>query len=178
MTAEPPAIKSESEPTSRKPPFIGRDVSVGLGVWLITGVIILGSGWFGWKFVMPRAEPGAPTVLAALAHWDGGWYTSIVNCGYRFDPEDHSNVAFFPAYPSLAGALTLLMDFDSRISLLLISHLFMALSLIVLHSYLRHRFPEAGNEFWRSGCSALPYFRRLFSFGWPIRNLFFFSWSR
>lgn len=38
-----------------------------------------------------------------FAVWDGEWYARIAADGYFYDPERKSSVAFFPAYPRLAG---------------------------------------------------------------------------
>jgi hypothetical protein len=51
---------------------------------------VLGPGW-GWLDVFFR--------------WDSYWYLQIASEGYSFDPNQQSNVAFFPLYPYLARAL-------------------------------------------------------------------------
>lgn len=43
--------------------------------------------------------------LDGLVRWDAGWYWTIVDRGYYFDPNEPSNVAFFPLVPSVSWAL-------------------------------------------------------------------------
>jgi hypothetical protein len=49
----------------------------------------------------PRAEAflGKNLSLAAWIRWDAGWYLSIAERGYSFDPHGPSNVASSPCYP-------------------------------------------------------------------------------
>ncbi len=59
--------------------------------------------------IVPVA-PGAralPDTLRPWVYWDAGWYLSIVERGYWFDPRGPSNVAFFPLYPLLTKLVTL-----------------------------------------------------------------------
>jgi len=55
------------------------------------------------------ADPGSPHLenpWFSLTHWDGGWYRSIVEQGYRYasDGQQH-NVAFFPLFPLLVRGI-------------------------------------------------------------------------
>jgi Gpi18-like mannosyltransferase len=53
----------------------------------------------------PEAYIGKNLSLAAWARWDAGWYLSIAERGYWFDPHSASSVAFFPLLPLLMKAL-------------------------------------------------------------------------
>src|SRR5262245_3965494 len=56
-----------------------------------------------------QAFLGKNLSLAAWARWDAGWYLSIAERGYWYDPQGPSSVAFFPLLPLLMrglGALT------------------------------------------------------------------------
>jgi mannosyltransferase PIG-V len=54
------------------------------------------------------AHLGKNLSLAAWARWDAGWYLSIAERGYWFDPKGASSVAFFPLLPlSMKGLGTL-----------------------------------------------------------------------
>jgi len=46
--------------------------------------------------------------LVHWAGWDGGWYLSIAQRGYWFDPSGPSSVAFFPLFPLLVGGVAAL----------------------------------------------------------------------
>src|SRR5215813_14139134 len=48
-----------------------------------------------------QAFLGKNLSLAAWARWDAGWYLSIAERGYWYDPHGASNVAFFPLLPLL-----------------------------------------------------------------------------
>ncbi len=48
-----------------------------------------------------RAEAGKNLSLVPWMGWDAGWYLSIAQRGYSFDPHGASNVAFFPLFPLL-----------------------------------------------------------------------------
>ena len=50
-----------------------------------------------------------------FATWDSNWYLSIVDHGYFYDPHGQSSVAFYPLYPLLIRAGTLL-GFDAKLT--------------------------------------------------------------
>jgi len=63
---------------------------------------------------MQRA-PGMETMDASpqwwinmWSHWDAGWHVSVAQRGYQIQSDAPSNVAFFPLFPLLIKALTLL----------------------------------------------------------------------
>jgi hypothetical protein len=65
--------------------------------------------------------------LTLLCKWDCGWYESIARQGYRspvpplFQNSEESNVAFFPAYPTLGRWLGKLLDIPFGAALPLVS---------------------------------------------------------
>jgi len=66
----------------------------------------------------------------SLVQHDGFWFENIVDRGYQtiVPPINHkvmevSNVAFFPAYPALTGALSSVFSLDTEIALLLVAQL-------------------------------------------------------
>jgi hypothetical protein len=66
----------------------------------------------------------------SLVQHDGFWFENIVDRGYQtiVPPINHkvmevSNVAFFPAYPALAGALSSVFSLDTEFALLLVAQL-------------------------------------------------------
>jgi Mannosyltransferase (PIG-V) len=52
---------------------------------------------------------GRNASLAAWVRWDAGWYISIVERGYWFDPKGESNAAFFPLFPLLIKGFALIV---------------------------------------------------------------------
>jgi hypothetical protein len=51
----------------------------------------------------PHDEPTKQGVLQIFFQWDSGWFLSIVNQGYFYDPAKQSSVAFFPLYRRWSG---------------------------------------------------------------------------
>ena len=51
--------------------------------------------------VMERPDP----FWDRFARWDAGWYYGIASGGYKYVEGGRSNLAFFPVYPQLMGAL-------------------------------------------------------------------------
>ena len=51
--------------------------------------------------VMQRPDP----FWDRFARWDAGWYYGIASGGYKYVEGGRSNLAFFPVYPQLMGAL-------------------------------------------------------------------------
>ena len=57
----------------------------------------------------PPPEVYLPKNLAGWVRWDAGWYLSVVERGYWFDPQGQSNVAFFPLFPLLIKGVAFLV---------------------------------------------------------------------
>ncbi len=66
-----------------------------------------------------------------LAHWDVGWYQSIIEHGYQFDKDKQSNIAFFPLFPYLWKISNL-----SAIGISIFNYcLFLCTTLIISNTY-------------------------------------------
>jgi hypothetical protein len=76
---------------------------------------------------------------AAYANWDGQWYTKIAAEGYVFNPDAHSNVAFFPAYPMLGRLTARVAGLRYDDALLTVSNLLLAMTFVLLAKYLQGR---------------------------------------
>lgn len=73
------------------------------------------------------------TLMNALSQWDGQWYLKVASEGYHWNgPDIQANVAFFPLYPLLAKALSLLIG-NLELSFLIISHVSFFVFLIFLY---------------------------------------------
>lgn len=75
-------------------------------------------------------------VLDNLAHWDSGYYRSIIYHGYdlvRHSDDGQANWAFFPVFPLIGKFLVLL--FQSEYSIIIFNQLLMFLSLLMLYNY-------------------------------------------
>ena len=79
--------------------------------------------------------------LGLLCRWDCGWYESIARQGYvspippLFQNSEHSNVAFFPAYPFLGRAVAIALGIPFTSALPLVS---IVCALIVSLAIARH----------------------------------------
>lgn len=51
----------------------------------------------------------------SLFRWDSGWFWSVLYHGYSYDPNQQSNVAFFPLYPALVWMLSLGRTLDPKV---------------------------------------------------------------
>jgi mannosyltransferase PIG-V len=85
-----------------------------VGVFLLTRLLLYMTGALAAR-VAPSAWGHVPASLGKnfslvpWTSWDSGWYLSIAERGYSFDPNAPSSVAFYPLFPLLirgVGALT------------------------------------------------------------------------
>lgn len=80
---------------------------LGVAVVLYTVVAVaghLGRSQVGGVTLSSETWDG-PFFLEGWARYDAGWYRSIADRGYFWDPNAQSSVAFFPAYPMSMGFL-------------------------------------------------------------------------
>jgi Gpi18-like mannosyltransferase len=79
--------------------------------FLLTRLALYVTAAIAIRLLPPHAGPGPEAYLgknlslAAWARWDAGWYLSIAERGYWFNPEGASSVAFFPLLPLLMKGL-------------------------------------------------------------------------
>jgi hypothetical protein len=82
-------------------------------------------------------------ILASLTLWDGEFYTSIANDGYHADPSFGPDYAFYPGYPAVIWAMSLLTFGDLSVAAVLVSNVAFALALVALYSLsVRYLSPE------------------------------------
>ncbi len=73
-----------------------------------TRIIIAMMAGFSTLILPAGPNMGHPANLwAAFLRWDSGWFGSVVEHGYYFNPGQNSNVAFMPLYPALVWLLSL-----------------------------------------------------------------------
>ena len=79
------------------------------GAFVLTRAILYVTGALAVRMAptssWTRAEVGKNLSLVPWMGWDAGWYLSIAQRGYSFDPNGPSNVAFFPLFPLLIKAV-------------------------------------------------------------------------
>ncbi len=105
-----------------------RQVLLVLALLLLSRIVLFGLGYATNRSLEP----------ASWTHWDGGWYTKIMEHGYDnslpdlppTDPKCHQglglcqkNVAFFPLYPTVSKTVGDLLQIDYRYAGLIVSNL-------------------------------------------------------
>ncbi len=147
QNASTPILDSRSRGTLRS--RMGAVLPTSIMFWYLTTILVLIGVSFGFEQVTLERMHGSSATrvdwLSSFAAWDGEWYVGIVDHSYTYDPEQMSSVAFFPAYPALAGAVKWATGCRAEIALLVISHLAMLGSFIVIAIYIAERFPS-GSE--------------------------------
>jgi hypothetical protein len=122
-------------------------IGTGPGVWQIvlcwaitTAIAVIGVS-FGCDFVKPNKPAG---FIDSCAQWDGQHYARIIETGYDYDPTRQSEVAFFPGYPVLAGAIAWLPELGAVPALLIVSNACTLGALLLMGLYLSRREPGDG----------------------------------
>lgn len=119
------------------------DIWTGGVAYLLSSVVFF-SGFVAGLYCIPPAVPGANadrSVFQALFHWDAGHYRQIATHGYTYTPGRASDVAFFPLYPLTAAALAGGLALSVSAALLVVASGCHAASFVLLHAYVRVRFP-------------------------------------
>ncbi len=93
-------------------------------IWLVaTRILIALMAGFSSLIIPAGASMGNPQNLwEAFLRWDTGWFMSIVEHGYFFDPARGSNVAFMPLFPALVWIFSLGRLIEPRIVGVLLSN--------------------------------------------------------
>ncbi|WIG60939.1 MAG: hypothetical protein OJF49_003687 [Ktedonobacterales bacterium] len=129
-------------PTGGAPPLMWRAIAKEAAVyWLASRALLLVFTWVAFLVGVPAAQ-GQPTsdpalLLHAWLHWDGYWYEGIARLGYW----NGQSTAFFPLYPLLIGAGTLLIGEQNRwFAALLVANLgtlaaFIGMALLAANEY-------------------------------------------
>jgi hypothetical protein len=123
-------------------------VRTGLVVYVLSSLVVVVGVVAGDKFFRPRHSRVSDglNLTDPLLRWDGQWYQRIVVGGYSYDPEQWSNVAFFPVYPSIASLAVNLIGVTPPMALVIVAHVSLAGAFVLLGAYVRHRY---WNEPWR-----------------------------
>ena len=88
-------------------------------------------------------RPDDRSVIGSLTSWDGVYYLDIVEHGYQADADPFPNYAFFPAYPVLIRATSVLTLGDVGIAAILASNAALLAALVVLYALsVRHLRPD------------------------------------
>jgi hypothetical protein len=105
-----------------------------IALYCLSRVVLVAVGKLSLAVVGPGEWFGRPRGLFdALLRWDTSWYLSIVEKGYRYDPQGrYSNIAFLPLYPGLVKAVALVTGHAALVGVVLSNAAF-ALALVYLY---------------------------------------------
>jgi len=122
---------------------------LGLLCYYLTSLVVVLGVSAGHSYFRPLAHPLSHRgdLLSAFANWDGEWYQKILTEGYTYDPDRHSSVAFFPAYPLLGRLLVSATGMRPDLALLVVTHVCLAAAFVVLAAYARQRSKGASGQF-------------------------------
>ncbi|MBN1589114.1 MAG: hypothetical protein JW888_06345 [Pirellulales bacterium] len=148
-TGDAPA-RPGPESTSRTAP---KCVRAALCCYLLTLALVV----VGFSIGLGCLRPGGKTSDAAgqsfsrelrdvATRWDGAWYLGIVTKGYRYNPERHSSVAFFPAYPLIGAAVRRTTGLPADVALVLVANVCLVASFGLFCRYARRRFGEQSDR--------------------------------
>jgi Gpi18-like mannosyltransferase len=115
---------------------------VALTIYGSSRLVVIWAVRFAAQFVVP--PPYSPPFASTswyqhLLRWDSEWYASIVNEGYKYNGNDlvQQPVVFYPLYPLIAKALTILLGIDALLALLVVANVAATLSVLLLFKYVR-----------------------------------------
>ena len=93
-------------------------------VWLLASRLILAMmAGFSSMVLEPGHNMGTPSSFwEAILRWDTGWFFSVVQQGYFFDPGRASNIPFMPLFPALVWIFSLGRTIDPHAVGVLISN--------------------------------------------------------
>ena len=118
-----------------------------LGVWLGRAYVPLGNDtWLGGSMWYHR-----------LLRWDSEWYSIIAREGYRYDgnPLETQTVVFYPLYPALCRAVSVLTGLPVIDAMLLVSNLCALAAALVVFRLVR---ADHGDQTALSAVAALSFF--------------------
>ena len=122
-------------------------VCEGFAYYYLTSIIAVGGLLLGVEHMAtsPTGDefdpPGRVDFGAAFFTGDGKWFSRIAREGYFYDPHRLSSVAMFPAYPLVGRAAAAVSGLPPGVALVVLSQIFLFVTLILLIDYVRRRSP-------------------------------------
>jgi hypothetical protein len=114
---------------------------VALTIYGCSRLVVVWAVYIAARIVLPPQNvPFASTSwYHYLLRWDSAWYATIVNEGYKYNGNDlvEQPVVFYPLYPLIAKALTILLGIDGLLALLVVANVAAILSVVLLFKYVR-----------------------------------------
>lgn len=137
-------IRPTGEPAPAPPKLALTTVLLIAGLliaWRAT-ILIITIAWARLGILNPWEGDEERHLLSRYSlRWDAGWYLSVIRDGYSYDPEQQSNIAFFPAFPYLARLLEAPLPIGEVLAGLLVVHLALFGALLYLYQLIRIDYP-------------------------------------
>ena len=116
--------------------------------WRAT-ILVITVAWARLGILNPwQGDPERHLFSRYSLRWDAGWYLSVIRDGYSYNPDQQSNIAFFPAFPYLARLLETVLPIGEVLAGLLIVHLALFGALLYLYQLIRIEYPD--DTAWRA----------------------------
>ena len=119
-----------------------------LVVWRF-GILLVSLGW--GRLAIVTSWPPEIDVMWLFRYsvrWDAGWYLTIANEGYSYDPAYPSSVAFFPLFPLMIRIADALLPGSDVLAALVVVHLSLAGAMFYIYRLFAAEF--GGRIAWRS----------------------------
>ncbi len=98
------------------------------------GILLVSLGWGQLPIVTQwPSEIDVMWLFRYSVRWDSGWYLTIANQGYSYDPAYPSSVAFFPLFPLLIRFVDAVLPGSDVMAALVVVHLSLAGALIYIY---------------------------------------------
>jgi hypothetical protein len=144
-------IRPTGEPAPAPPRLTLLTLLLLAGVFAAWRLAILGATMIWHRLGIQEPWPGDEVhhVLTRYSvRWDSGWYLSIIRDGYSYNPEQQSNIAFFPMLPYLTRAMDWLLPAGEIVAGLVVVHLALFGALLYIYQLVRIDFPD--DTAWRT----------------------------
>jgi hypothetical protein len=133
VDAEPPIRAVPAEAAVRRPNMrwlpVAAHISIALVLFTVVAVVATDVGtWYG-----------GPELIGGWARYDAGWYRSIADNGYFFEPGRQSSVAFFPVYPLATRYLSEVLGGDPTAWGVALTFASGLLAAVLFHRWCRER---------------------------------------
>jgi hypothetical protein len=120
----------------------------GVLIYSLTSSIAVGGVIFGNVYVRPYlgTSAGHHNGIQSFVMWDGLQYQHIAEHGYSYNPNEGSNIAFFPAFPLAARVLGNVAGWPTKWALMAVAHGALICTFVVFAAYLGARSSVDGDE--------------------------------
>jgi Gpi18-like mannosyltransferase len=114
---------------------------VALAIYGTSRLVVVWAIYMAARIVLPSHQslPSVPFASTSwynyLLRWDSAFYATILYEGYNYN---NGTANFYPLYPLIAKALTILLGIDGLLALIVVANVAAILSVLLLFKYVRH----------------------------------------